>query len=1557
VGNFATATATTNLVGGASLSATASNGIYNFGSGTTTTGADRAVGFLSSGTATQSGNLYAQLANNTGGTLSGLTISYDVEKYRNGLNAAGFRMQLFYSTDGASWTNAGANFLTNFSGTADNSGCSPAPCATSSVANQALSVSIPSASNFYLAWNYSVASGTTTTNAQALAIDNISILGIGGGGSTNPSATASATPNPVVAGNQTRLLVTVVPGTNPQSTGIAVSGNLTTIGGSATQSFFDDGTNGDLTAGDNVFSYLATVPANTSGGTKTLAISVIDAQSRPASTSISLTVQAPTNPSVSGAANPTTVAQGGSTLLTGTVTPGTIPTSTGLTVTGNLTSIGGSATQTFYDDGTHGDALAGNNVFSFQATVDVGTSIGNKNIPLSVSDTQSRSGSGSISLTVSQQAVAPGTIVISQLYGGGGNSGATYTNDFVEIFNRSNTSVNLTGWSVQYASAGGTSWTAVALGGTLDPGHYYLVQLSAGAGNGVPLPAPDAAGGINMSANNGKVALVSSTTALTGGCPLGNGQLMDFVGYGTANCFEGAAAAPALDNVTADFRTHLGCKDTDSNGGNFVAATPAPRNTSSPTNSCPTGDFPPEIFGTSPSANEAHIAQNANITINFDEPVTMAGSWYQISCASTGIHTATVSGGPTSFILNPDTDFSFNEQCTVTVFASQVTDQDANDPPDNMAADYVFSFNSEFLRDPAEHMVMGNPSSATTDVSNSTNFLMMKIQYALSYNDNRRTPNWTSWHLDSTWRGSAPRVDDFRADTSLPAGYYQVQGTDYQSSGFDRGHMCPSADRTSTPADNDATFFMTNMVPQAPGNNQGPWANLENSLRTFLPGSELYIVSGGSGIGGIGSSGAASVLASGVTVPNKTWKAALVLPVGDNDVSRVDVNTRIIAVIMPNNDGIRPDDWKKYLATVDQIEALTGYDLYSNVPVDVQAVIESRVDAASDTAPVTTGQTKTVAEDGSVGVTLAATDFNVNNTFTFTIVDQPLHGSVFCTAENCTYSPSAHYFGPDSFTFKANDSALDSNVSTVNITVTEINNDPSAVNDNKETPEDSQLNFGASDLTGNDSAGPGEGSQTLTVDSIISTGNTHGSVVLTAGQVSYMPASNFNGPASFDFHVCDDGTTNGSPDHKCTTGTVNVTVTEVNDSPTASNDSKTIAEDTQLSFSSSDLTGNDSAGPANENGQTLTVSSVTATATTHGTVSLNAGQITYTPASNYNGPANFDYEVCDNGSTNALTDPKCTTGTVNVTVDAVNDAPTLADVPSSATINELSAYSFTASASDVDVPSQTLTFSLIGAPAGAAINPSTGEFSWTPSEAQGGTGSPYSFKVRVSDSVANTDAVVSLTVSEVNQAPTLDAIGGKTVLLGNTLTFNATGHDADLPSQNLTYSLTGTVPAGATIGSTPGSFSWTPSAAQVGQVYTFGVRVTDNGSPNRYAEEQISVGVGYTWSNLLSPIDTVGVSSFKLGRTIPVKFRLAGPSAGITNAVARLLMFKVSNEVVGNEVDVQSTSAATTGNLFRYDGAGQYIFNLDTSGLTVGTYQLQVDMGDGVLRAVNISLR
>jgi len=236
-----------------------------------------------------------------------------------------------------------------------------------------------------------------------------------------------------------------------------------------------------------------------------------------------------------------------------------------------------------------------------------------------------------------------------------------------------------------------------------------------------------------------------------------------------------------------------------------------------------------------------------------------------------------------------------------------------------------------------EHLTMGNPSNAVTNVALPNNYLMEKPQYAMSYSRDNGGPNWVSWHLDNSWLGSTPRQDDFRADTTLPTGWYRVQATDYSGSGFDRGHMCPSADRTITVTANSSTFLMTNMIPQLPANNQGVWANLETYSRTLVSqGNELYIISGGQGL--------LHFIANGhVAVPAQTWKVIIVLPVGSNDVSRVTTSTRTIAVVVPNSGSIN-SDWRTYRVSVDQIEAITGFDFFSNVSSGIQAVIEGRVD-------------------------------------------------------------------------------------------------------------------------------------------------------------------------------------------------------------------------------------------------------------------------------------------------------------------------------------------------------------------------------------------------------------------------------------------------------------------------------------------------------------------------------------------------------------------------------------------------------------------------------------
>ncbi len=501
-----------------------------------------------------------------------------------------------------------------------------------------------------------------------------------------------------------------------------------------------------------------------------------------------------------------------------------------------------------------------------------------------------------ISASVPVDAVSAG-VVISQVYGGGGNSGAPLTNDFVELFNRGTSTVDLSGWSVQYASATGTgnfgSNPVVALSGTLAPGRYHLVQLAGGA-NGVALPAPDATGTINMSGTAGKVALVDTATGLAcnGGstpcAPAQLAQIVDLVGYGSANFFEGTAA-PALTNTTAAIRAGGGCTDTDANGADFSAATPAPRNSASPANPCgvvapvinefvanhvgtdtneyvevlgapsidysafsvvqiegdisgtatgvvdsvqavgttgPTGhwvtgflsnalengtltlllvegfsgadgddldtdddgviditpwtsvsdavavtdggtsdrtyastvlgadfdggtftpggasripdgtdtdttadwfrndfdlagvagftgtpvvgealntpgaanqayvpaDAAPAVVSTMPADAATDVAIDADVTVEFSEPVDVGADWFLLSCSASGDVGAVVSGGPTTFVLAPASDLALGETCTVTVVAAAVTDQDADDPPDAMAADVSWTF-------------------------------------------------------------------------------------------------------------------------------------------------------------------------------------------------------------------------------------------------------------------------------------------------------------------------------------------------------------------------------------------------------------------------------------------------------------------------------------------------------------------------------------------------------------------------------------------------------------------------------------------------------------------------------------------------------------------------------------------------------------------------------------------------------------------------------------------------------------------------------------------------
>ncbi|MBA3470608.1 MAG: ExeM/NucH family extracellular endonuclease [Herpetosiphonaceae bacterium] len=297
--------------------------------------------------------------------------------------------------------------------------------------------------------------------------------------------------------------------------------------------------------------------------------------------------------------------------------------------------------------------------------------------------------------TSTASAAVSTTLVISQIYGGGGNGSATYTHDYIEILNLGTTTVSLSGYSVQQASVTGnfTNITTLPITATVAPGKYFLYRGATGGAVGAALPTPDATGTINMGVGGGKVALVNGTTALgcggTPSCtPAQLAQIVDLIGYGsTATLFEGSAPAPVHTNSTAAFRADNGCTDTDQNSSDFSVAAPAPRNSASPAACAP---VPPSVASTIPANTSNEVPLDSNILITFTEPVTVTGTWFTISCATSGTHTASVSGGPTSYTLDPSADFVNNEQCTVTIIAAQVMDQD--DTPETMLQDYSFTF-------------------------------------------------------------------------------------------------------------------------------------------------------------------------------------------------------------------------------------------------------------------------------------------------------------------------------------------------------------------------------------------------------------------------------------------------------------------------------------------------------------------------------------------------------------------------------------------------------------------------------------------------------------------------------------------------------------------------------------------------------------------------------------------------------------------------------------------------------------------------------------------------
>lgn len=528
-------------------------------------------------------------------------------------------------------------------------------------------------------------------------------------------------------------------------------------------------------------------------------------------------------------------------------------------------------------------------------------------------------------------------LVISQFQAGGG----TANDEFIEILNTSTNPADLNGHRLVYRSTAGVNdvqiveWTTSTV---IPPGGYYLVASTSYDGATVP----------NITYNN-----TTCTCALAAGGgglairsgALNSGVILDSVGWGTAtNIFVETATGTAPGDNNSKTRASAGCQDTDNNSNDFSTLTPsAPRNAGTSPASCGGGGG--TVLLANGAAAPSTVAPGANtlLTVSVLPATTPPSTGITVTGNLTNI------GGSASqqFFDNGTNgdqtggDNVFSYLATVAAGTGGGPTTVSATAADLQARSVNVTINLSIDAAPAgeDPLLLGNPSNATTNVANENNYLMNKAQYSLSYNRSTATPNWVAWRLDSSWIGTAPRQDDYRPDPAIPAGWYQVQDNDYSGSGYDRGHMCPSGDRTRSIPDNSATFLMTNFVPQLAANNQGPWNDFENYCRTIAnQGNEIYIYSGGHGNAGTIASGR-------IVVPLVTWKVVIIIPNGSNDLERINKATRTIAIIVPNQPPVNSSTpWRQYRTTVKAVEALTGYEFFSNVPINTRELIKRRRD-------------------------------------------------------------------------------------------------------------------------------------------------------------------------------------------------------------------------------------------------------------------------------------------------------------------------------------------------------------------------------------------------------------------------------------------------------------------------------------------------------------------------------------------------------------------------------------------------------------------------------------
>lgn len=220
----------------------------------------------------------------------------------------------------------------------------------------------------------------------------------------------------------------------------------------------------------------------------------------------------------------------------------------------------------------------------------------------------------------------------------------------------------------------------------------------------------------------------------------------------------------------------------------------------------------------------------------------------------------------------------------------------------------------------------------------SDDYLVNRGAFVASYNRNRGVANWVAWRLTTEDLGAVDRGDDFRADDRLPSDFPRILASDYRGSGYDRGHLCPSAHRTNDAGANSVTFLMSNMMPQVHALNAGPWKGIETYERELVAkdGNDVYVVAGGI------FPSSPKMIGRGVAVPVTTYRVTIVVQreAGPNDVSEA---TPVLAVEMPNDTSAKGHKWNEFRVTVDQVERDAGYDFLSELPDEVEEKVEAAV--------------------------------------------------------------------------------------------------------------------------------------------------------------------------------------------------------------------------------------------------------------------------------------------------------------------------------------------------------------------------------------------------------------------------------------------------------------------------------------------------------------------------------------------------------------------------------------------------------------------------------------